>query len=222
MVSKHWQQLEKKYAALSLRERAMVALAILAAVVYLGNALWVGPIFARAENFARQTKQQEKELLELQSQLDMLQAKIAVDPNAALKKSLAEVGQQTAAVDARLREFESSLVPPERMGAVLGNLLRQVKGVRLLSLKTLPAEALLGGGKGAQDEPAPAVNMFKHGFELKIEGNYLDLMAYVAELEKQPQQLLWQRASLTVPEYPTAQLTLTFFSLSLDKDWLAL
>lgn len=228
MLMARWQELERKYAALSLRERVLVGVAVLAFVAYVGSMLWVNPIFARAQNFSRLSGQHEKELAALQTQLQTLQMQNAVDPNEPLRQSLADVRRQLSDVDARLRSFENALVQPERMGAVLGGLLRQVKGVRLVSLKTLPAESLLpteGKGRdanGTGTPTAPAVNMFKHGFELKIEGSYLDLLAYLAELEKQPQQLLWQRASLAVEDYPTAVLTVTFFSLSLDKDWLAL
>lgn len=218
-----WQDFDKKYAALSLREKAMVAAAALVFVAYVGHALWVAPIFARSQQFAKLTQQQEKELNALQAQLATLQSQVVVDPNAALRKQQAEIRQQGAELDNSMHSFESALVPPEQMGAVLGSLLRQSKGVRLLSLKTLPVEPVIPPKMGEGGVMVPAkVNMYKHGYELRIEGSYLDLTDYLADLEKQPQQLLWQRAVLSVADYPRATLTLTFFSLSLDKDWLSL
>lgn len=218
-----WRQVDRKYAALSRRERLLVGLAALALAAYLGNVVWVAPAFSRAANVARLAAQQEKELAALQAQLDQLQVQMARDPNAPLRQSLADLGRRSAEVDARLKEFESTLIPPRQMGAALGQLLRQVRGVRLLSLRTLPAESLLPPAPAGQQEGGgPAAGMFRHGYELSIEGNYLDLTAYLAELERQPQRLLWQHASLSVEEYPTAVLTLRFHSLSLEKDWLAL
>lgn len=217
-----WRELAGRYAALSRRERILVALAAVALAAYLGQLLWVGPQYSRIAGMAHLSAQQEKELDALQAQIASLRAQAAVDPDAGVRRSLADVEARTAEVDARLQSFESALVPPQRMGAVLGNLLRQVRGVRLRSLRTLPAQALLAEGSSQGDGGRPAANMYRHGYELSIEGNYLDLAAYLAELERQPQQLLWQRASLDVEEYPTAVLTLRFFSLSLEKDWLAL
>lgn len=218
-----WQDSDKKFAALSLREKAMVAVAALAFVAYVGNALWVAPIFSRSQQFAKLTQQQEKELNALQAQLATLQEKVVVDPNALLLRQKAEIQQQLVEVDDSMKRFEAALVPPEQMGPVLGNLLRETKGVRLLSLKTLPVEQVIPPKMGEGGVLIPAkVNMYKHGYELKIEGGYLELTDYLVDLEKQPQQLLWQRAVLAVSEYPRATLTLTFFSLSLDKDWLSL
>ncbi|MGE5470336.1 MAG: hypothetical protein ACM3X0_06005 [Bacteroidota bacterium] len=221
-MKSRWQQLDKKYAALSLRERALVAVAALAFIGYVGNALWVMPVFARSQQFARLTAQQEKELSALQAQLTTLQTQVAIDPNAPLQAKLGEVRAQTADLDSRMKAFEAALVPPERMAAVLDNLLRQTRGVRLVSLKTLPIEPLIQVSTTEGGSIAPRANMYKHGFELRIEGAYLDLTAYLAELERQPQQMLWQRAVLVVGEYPKSTLTVTFFSLSLDKDWLSL
>ena len=36
------------------------------------------------------------------------------------------------------------------------------------------------------------------------------------------ERLLWQRAQLTVDKYPESELTLTVFTLSMDKHWLEL
>ena len=222
-LKSRWQELDKKYKALSLRERAMVAVAALAFVAYVGNALWVTPVFSRAQQFAKLTAQQEKELLGLQTQLELLRTQVAIDPNAPLRVEQAELRAQMSEVDLKLKRFESAMVPPDQMGTLLGNLLRQTKGVQLSSLKTLPVDPVIQpkteeGGTLA----LPKVNMYKHGYELKLEGSYLDLSNYLAELERQPQQLLWQRAALSVGEYPKATLTLVFYTLSLDKDWLSL
>lgn len=219
-LAARWQELNARYAALSRRERGLVAAAAVALALYGGYGAWVAPSFARAENLARQAAGQERQLADLQSQMQVLQAQVAADPNAPLHRQLAELRRQIEAADGRLASFEGTLVPPARMAEVLDSLLGRTPGVRLASLKSLPAEPLLGQGEG---RPATAgVNMYKHGFELKIEGNYLDLAAYLAQLEKQPQELLWLRATLAVERYPDATLTLTFYSLSLDKDLMAL
>jgi MSHA biogenesis protein MshJ len=63
-------------------------------------------------------------------------------------------------------------------------------------------------------------NIHKHGIEIRMAGNYLDLLAYVADLESLPQKLLWGNMALTVTAYPRSELTLTVYTLSLDPTWL--
>lgn len=81
--------------------------------------------------------------------------------------------------------------------------------------------------KGAADQDKKDVtlvdsNIYKHGVEITMQGSYLDLANYVAELEAMPWQLFWSKAKLNVEEYPKTTLTLTLFTLSLDKKWLNL
>ena len=53
-----------------------------------------------------------------------------------------------------------------------------------------------------------------------MRGRYLDLLGYLGELEDLPAQMFWGGAKLNVVHYPEAELTLTLYTLSLDKTWL--
>ena len=44
--------------------------------------------------------------------------------------------------------------------------------------------------------------------------------AALSELERLPTQMLWGDIKLVVVKYPTAELTVTLYTLSLDKIWL--
>jgi MSHA biogenesis protein MshJ len=106
--------------------------------------------------------------------------------------------------------------------------------VRIIRLRNLPATPLVEKDSGqtvsaAANAPAPATpvpdrqdgnrRVYKHGVQVLIEGPYLDLLAYVTRLEKQPWQVYWGRAVMTA-DYPQAQVELTLYTLSLDKAWL--
>lgn len=223
-----WQQWSAKVAALSQREKWMVLAAVIAGVFMLGDTLWVTPIRAKTASLSRQADQQQKDLATLQAQMAELQGRIGQDPNIALRSSLDDVQKRLQVVERRLGEYQQALVPPEETVALLDSILRQSKGVRLLGMKTLPVEPLIPPAKGDSSSPtgakpaASSINIYRHGFEVRLEGGYLDLLAYLSSLEKQPRQLLWQRASLTVPGPLRAELTLVFFTLSLDKAWITL
>lgn len=59
--------------------------------------------------------------------------------------------------------------------------------------------------------------------ELTVEGSYADLMDYLSSLESLPgPKLLWGGVALKVERHPTVQLTLTVYTLSLDRAWLQL
>lgn len=70
--------------------------------------------------------------------------------------------------------------------------------------------------------PAAAPLLYRHGVELAVRGNYLDMVSYMDALEAMPAQLIWSKASLSVEDYPNARLTLRVYTLSLDKKWMKL
>jgi MSHA biogenesis protein MshJ len=103
--------------------------------------------------------------------------------------------------------------------------------LRLLGLRTLPVAPVLDSkapknteeSKAAEksaDTADQAVGLFKHGVEIKLEGSYQELAAYLARLEKSPLKLLWSGVSLSADKHPKLVLTLTVFTLSLDRTWL--
>jgi len=92
-------------------------------------------------------------------------------------------------------------------------------------LRTLPVEPLAGPGApapAATPAPAAAPLLYRHGIEVTVRGNYLDMVDYMSALDAMPTRMFWGRAQLDVEEYPAARLTLTLHTLSLDRQWMKL
>jgi MSHA biogenesis protein MshJ len=71
--------------------------------------------------------------------------------------------------------------------------------------------------------PADGAPLYRHGVEITVEGQYADLMGYLFALENLPgPRLLWGGIKLKVEKHPTVQLSLTVYTLSLDRAWLEL
>jgi MSHA biogenesis protein MshJ len=74
----------------------------------------------------------------------------------------------------------------------------------------------------AAPPPKPPDLLFRHGVEITLSGSYLDMIAYMEALEALPTQLFWGKAEFEVENYPNARLTLTLYTLSMDKKWMRL
>ena len=86
-------------------------------------------------------------------------------------------------------------------------------------------DAAAPNAKGAKQENKASpeeAQIYKHGVEITVQGTYLDLLAYLAELERLPWRMYWGNLDLKVDEYPQSTLVLTLYTLSLDKAWLAI
>lgn len=226
-----WQALEAKFAALQQREKAVLAGAAVFGVLMIGYDLWVSPAVTRADKLEAQIAKDKAALQTGQTDLAMLAARIK-DLDAPNRAALAELKVQMAAVDRELGEYERVLVAPERVQDLLRSVLSRHRGLELLSLQTLAPAPLVPPSKAQEGKDAkpgeakPATpkgdSIHKQGLEIRIAGNYLDLLSYVSDLEQLPQKLLWGSMTLTVTNYPKSELTLTVYSLSPDSRWLVL
>lgn len=233
VLSGQWAKWAANFAARSARERVVVAAALVFGGGLLLFSFGLEPLLLKARNASRAEAGARTELALLQAQLAAIRVQ-AADPDAVNRRRLAQARQELGAVGRRLVEFEAGMVPPAKMQAFLERLLVRNQSIELLGLKTLPvtlvgvpppaqaAQAATGGAKpvpGAA-EPAKAEGIYQHGIEIRLAGNYNDLLTYLAEVERMPQRLMWNSLSFTVEKYPRNIMVVRVFTLSLDRNWL--
>lgn len=232
-----WQKLQARFDALSRRERAMVAAALVGGGAMIVFSLFIDPAAAKARQLRESIGRQRAEAQTLGIQVADLERQMKIDPDAGRKAERSALQKDLGEAEAGLSVFRKGLVPPREMRELLDSLLRRHPSVRLLSLKTLPPASLMELARGeaaASKEPgerkrpegqagsAPGFDLYRHGVEIRLEGSYPDLQAYLSTLERSPKRLLWGEARLTVADYPKAQLSVVVHTLSDDKTWLAL
>lgn len=236
-MSAQWAQWAEKFAALTRRERIIVASALLLGGGFLIFNFWIDPFMIAARGASKAELAARTELVQQQAQIAALAAQNA-DPDASNRKRLAQARQELAKVGERLASFEAGMVPPARMQAFLEGLLARNRALELLGLKTLPVT--LVGAPAPAEKPAAAVGaiaqpaqdpdknkpggaaegIYQHGIEIRLAGSYNDLLNYLAELERMPQRVMWNSVSLTVEKHPRNIMVLRVYTLSLDRNWL--
>lgn len=229
----HWQGWSERFAAMLPREKYMVIGALAVAILFGGFSYWIEPGQQQTARLKKTLAQQQTEQEQLNVQLAGLKSQ-NIDPDAANRTQLLLLRDQLAASERDLKAFDRTLVAPAQAPALLQTLLTRHRGLTLVSLKTLSPQPLIDppaakeGEKTAADankaaaDPMPGGNIYKHGVEIRLAGNYQDLLAYVSELENSRQKLLWGNMRLTVKKHPVSELTLIVYTLSLDATWLAI
>ncbi|BBP04008.1 hypothetical protein TPL01_16130 [Sulfuriferula plumbiphila] len=231
-----WQRLADRVDAMSLRERALIFLAVAMVLIVLVNTVLIDPLLVRHKKLQQQIAQTQEKTSAMQTRIQTLVKTWNVDPDIALRARLAQLREQSEQTGKILEDIQSGLVPPQRMPALLEDILRHNRSLRLVVLKTLPVKVLgepettaAGKTAGQADKPAPAQKpatpgsiVYKHGVEITVEGSYLDLLRYLTEIESLPWHMFWGKADLDVEKYPKVALTLRLYTLSLDKAWLAI
>ena len=237
-MNKLWRPYADKIDALSLRERAMMFAAAVVATGFAMNILLIDPPATRIKTLTARMVQQQAELQTLQLKNQTMQKQRAgLDTSNLARRD--DVKRQIAGIDETLKDMQQNLVPAQKMKAVLQEVLARNARVQLIAMRTLPVTPLVekrektdkadsaattGRPADAQENPdkssASEGNVFKHGVQITVQGSYADLHDYLARLEKLPWRMFWSRASLNAEDYPRLTLTVTIYTLSLDKAWL--
>jgi MSHA biogenesis protein MshJ len=220
-LRQQWKVLGGRYAALSKRERLLVALGLVLGPLLIGNALFVDPQSARSKAMQNGIATESASLAPCRRRpspaagaqsIRMLQkAELAtLVALVALDEQLPKVG---GAGPARGNEWLLEGCCPQRR-------------LRLISLKTQAPQSVLREKEAVKEADGKPVersfDLYRHGVEIRLEGSYGQLQAYLAQLEKLPQRLLWGQLNYRVIDYPRAEMTLTVYTLSPDKTWLTL
>lgn len=224
MTLPYWEKLAAKVDALSLRERLLVFAALAFMLISLVHVVLIDPLLTEQKKLASQMAQQQEKVKEIRGRLDALLQARKSDADSPLRQRLNQVRQQIAEGDAYLQNRHSQLVVPEQMAELLQQVLQKNSKLQLLSLQTLPAASLVEKAAKQPEEAGIAAGtgkqIYRHGVQLTIRGNYLDLLNYLTELEQLPSAMYWGMARMNVVQHPDAELTLTIYTLSLGKTWL--
>ena len=222
----------KRLDALTRRERIMLFAAGAALILTFFYLLGSGPAMERRRLLTLHIVDQNNMIIAADAQRTELERTLKQDPDVAVRERIAERRKQIGELDTQLAGLQRTLVPPQSMGIVLEQLVGQDRRVHIVELRNLPATPLVqkegeaaapAGGAPAQSAggraAAPGRHVYKHGVRVVIEGSYLDLLNYVARVEKQPWQVYWGKTVMS-SDYPTARVELTLYTLSLDQAWL--
>lgn len=217
-MKQRWGKFVRKVDSISLRERALIFLALAAALLAVIKPVLFDPLLKQQKEIAAQVEKREQSLHEVQQRITAVTLAKQNDMNSPERRRLALLKQQIEDGNAYMQSISNKLVGPDEVATMLKRVLDENGRLELVELKTLPVAPLLEGNAG---DVASGLDkqVFKHGISLTIRGNYLDLLQYLTTLKELQAQLFWTDAKMTA-NYPVTELTLTLYTLSLDKTWL--
>jgi MSHA biogenesis protein MshJ len=227
--------LARRFDARPRRERMALVLAAVALVLLLADHLWLSPAF-RAFSDASQAlaaARADQQVLNDESTHRRVQGEAN---RRALDADIAQWRQRTSQGAQALADTQAGLIGPDRMAALLEQMLPRQGGLKVVGLTTLaPQDARTPMGVRSSTPAVPAAAssaaptatdgapLYRHGVEIVVEGGYGELMSWLSTLETLPgPRLLWGGVKLNVEQHPTVRLSLTVYTLSLDRTWLEL
>ncbi len=221
-------QLQEKIDARIMRERVLIFLSAIAVVFMLWNFIIQAP-------FDKKMQATKTELAELATQSTTTQAQITAattallnDPHRLKKAQITQLKTDIAEVESRLQNTSQSLIKAEQLPQVLQDVLQKTTQLTLLEVATLPMRELqfisvngvvsVSENKGSSENQEPrSMGVFEHVVELRVAGNYFQIVQFLTALEALPWRFYWQRLDYSVTQYPSAEIILRVYTLSSEE-----
>lgn len=221
----------RRFEALNLRERALVAFAVLGLGVFLWDSFLMEPL--RQSRLALDAELASASQSGVTAQSDDLS-----DPRQVNLKRAAELTTRLQELDARIADGASGFVSSQHMIQVLNDVLDRQGRLELVSIRNLPVVSLVppaesdanadAGTEAAAPAAEPAATTdpesgpppYVHAIEIVIDGQYGDILDYLQALEALPYRFRWNSLDLSTRGYPRNRVRIELSTLSLDATWL--
>lgn len=214
-MKERWQAQLSKIDELSLRERGLVLLSVLAVSYLLWDFLVFSPVADAKAHVDVDIAAVEQRLDAMRQEESVLRQTLNADPDRGLKKQLTELQERTVVLDANLSELSVGLVPVNKLATILQDVLAQAGSLQLETLQTLPPEELRLTVK--TDADAANAGVYKHAVAITVKGSYFQLLNYLKTLEAMNWRFYWDELHYEQDQYPSGLFEIKVYTLSTDE-----
>ncbi|TWX72722.1 type II secretion system protein GspM [Colwellia sp. C1TZA3] len=227
-----WLVYSEKFSNSTPREQYLIIASGLVAIIFILYNLFLETPIQRIEQLNKQVVQTQQSNKNTQNSIQVLEQGLSEDPNIALRKQLLQYQAKLGGIDKRLLTLTSDLIDPIQMRYALIKLLKLQKGVKLLSFKVLPASAVTQNKAnnaadktttakaGAIKAQSPQLRLYRHGINIKLQGQYFQLKDYLTQLENLSWTFFWQAFDYQLKAYPVSELEIEIYSLSTAQEFI--
>ncbi len=219
-MKRRFRTLAARVDAWSVRERALLLMALVVVSISLWDMLLNQPLLGRQETLTRREESLVGELEALSGALER-QAGAAIpseDPHRRMERLRLDI----QALDREMRGLTRRLVPPGQAVRILEDLRVRGDQLELVAIQSVPPEPFFTEEELAQASARGETvsQLYRHGLVLRFRGSYLGVMRYLEDVQGLDLNVFWDALELEVAEYPEAQIRLTLHTLSAEEGWL--
>lgn len=220
---KKWQELID---ARVMRERALIFMCMLAAVFMLWNFVIQAPFDNKRHELESKIAASETEQRNLQTQIAAVTQSLLNDPARTKKAQITQLESDIAGVDSKLQSVSQRLIKADQLPLALQDVLSKAERVTLIEVNTMPAMELqlTELSESAQKLPDTSsqaqpqnAGVYMHAVEMKLAGNYTEVLQLLKSLEQLPWRFYWQTLDYKVVQYPNAEILLRVYTLSSEE-----
>lgn len=192
-----WDKQAVRIDALSLRERGILFVSVIAVILALVDVLFLSPAQLAYKQVTQRVATQNTELKRLRDELRV--AGQPVDASKVVREEIAQADARISEVNAEIKALAPLAQGGPALEQVLVQFLRRHEGLTLLGVSTLKAEVATSAAGVAVVTPT---GLTKRGLDLRVSGPYSELVRYVKTLEGALPVLRWGAMHLKSDKQP--------------------
>lgn len=210
----------------NMREKSLFLLTGLAAIVFIWEMTLHAPLVKSVKKYKKEAVSAKKQISDTKIQVETVLEKMRSDPSKALNEQRDTLTAEVRTLDVKLNQLMGSLVRPNEMIELLKSFVDEDKTVTIVSMKNLEPTALqvekpsTSRDKEEKKTQVIKVNLYKHGVDLQLTGNFFDTLDYLEKLEHIDKKIIWDLVEYKVDKYPLASIHLTVKTISDQRSWI--
>lgn len=216
------EQADEKVDSLSLRERVLIALTFCALIYFAWENIVFKKVWSSKDDLVTQVDSASKQIQSVKGQIQAVTTKIQTNNYDELQKQVLSLKARNQEMRTLIEKMAEQLLPPSEMSNMLSHMLKSDSGIRIINMSNIPETPLFTGlsEEDVNNDPNK-IQVYQHGMELIIEGEYFSIMNFLKELESIPWRLIWSSLDYEVVEYPVGRVKITLYTLSLHQGWIS-
>jgi len=211
-----WDKALSNYSKLSMRERMLILISVVGLIIFSVTNFLLMPMF---EEYAQLKKVQNTTQTSIQTvnvQIDSVKKLLADKPVEKIQRQLDNLNRQHQTKIKELDKYKLSLVSSDDMATLVEEIVEENKKLLVVSLISKEPTPILMQPDGDKEQ----VLLYKHAIDIKLQGQYFALLAFMKKIEAQEKSILWNDIDYKVDEYPNAILSFEIYTISTDKEFI--
>ncbi|SNY58258.1 MSHA biogenesis protein MshJ [Arsukibacterium tuosuense] len=214
----NWQQLNQRYQALQLREKRLIFFGSVVLVFWLLLMYLLEPAWQQQQQLTGQQQKFRLQQQQVRQQLELLQLQLAVDIEQPFRDEINRLTLQQTELTSQRQQQSSLFIGADQMLALLREILGKSQQLKLKSLSTSAAVPVVLAGQLVDEAPL----LYQHKTTLVVSGAYQNVQQLLSELEQLPWLVQWQQLDYQVTEYPLADISIEFITVSENENFIQL
>jgi len=227
-------KLQEKIDARVMRERVLIFLSATALVFMVWNFIIQAPVSNQVQEAEAQLSALATQRTAMETQITAATQALLNDPDRQKKLQIKQLETDIAELEVQLQNKSQTLVKADELPKLLQDVLQKTTQLNLLEVATLPMQELhfittngalevsetkpnYDNKFASQSQENDRVGVYEHAVELRVAGNYFQVIRFLTALEALPWRFYWQRLDYKVTEYPNAEIILRVYTLSSEE-----